>query len=690
MSSLEEFENALKDVVSSKRVSVSKMNRLSDVAKRCFENDAQMVSTLYRTHKALQPQYKVPSLYAFDALARAARSHATKHGFAGDSQPGNSATFLLKLEAILEGLFRDMMGSGVSEGKEKAKKILDIWTKSATFPPAVLTRLENVLKGDDAPGAYLVSILCSLSISLLCNPNYALLEIPAPVLDAVIEPVMHSAPPQTALNPPETPTNPTSQAASVHAALLALLSQARNVPISAQTTTNNTQPTTQVQLPQLDANQLKLFQQLTQTVNPPEITTPPIQTSFSPPPAPTLASPDITAGPSNQPTYWNHSQVPQDKSWDVGQVGRNYPISSVEEGDYHSPRGRFRGGFRSRGRGRFSDRDREGFRDRLYDRARSPGSAHGRRSRSRSPPRSRYGGGRRDVKPYSPPHRPSNTDQTDNHDVQASSSHSGVDEFGREIRPSSDDDRSMTPDDFKQGPPQSPPPATSSVGLTSAPTSVPGNRESPVPPPSQAAFATGSRSDEHHHHQDGNEVNLQSFDYSAFDPTSPTSWESLGKAWAATNGRSPTQEELMMFVMEFTIGMANQAPPSVPPVQASPQAGYGWMGEPRGGPPRGRGGFRGRGGRGGFAHNAGGGQKRWDVGGDAYAENETDAIVLGEHTNDQNGSDWAQGSHEQAQASPDGDDDGDGGQMESGGSTAGGRMQKVGDNWVFVRDDGSS
>jgi hypothetical protein len=48
--------------------------------------------------------------------------------------------------------------------QEKAKKILDIWTKSTTFPPAVLTRLENVLKGDDAPGAYLVPILCSLSI----------------------------------------------------------------------------------------------------------------------------------------------------------------------------------------------------------------------------------------------------------------------------------------------------------------------------------------------------------------------------------------------------------------------------------------------------------------------------------------------------------------------------------------------
>jgi hypothetical protein len=33
----QEFENALKDVVSSKRASVSKMTRLSEAAKRCFE-----------------------------------------------------------------------------------------------------------------------------------------------------------------------------------------------------------------------------------------------------------------------------------------------------------------------------------------------------------------------------------------------------------------------------------------------------------------------------------------------------------------------------------------------------------------------------------------------------------------------------------------------------------------------------
>jgi hypothetical protein len=51
-----------------------------------------------------------------------------------------------------------------------------------------------------------------------------------------MEPVILPAPSQAALNLPasaETPADPASQAASVQATLLALLSQASNVPMSA-------------------------------------------------------------------------------------------------------------------------------------------------------------------------------------------------------------------------------------------------------------------------------------------------------------------------------------------------------------------------------------------------------------------------------------------------------------------------
>jgi protein NRD1 len=299
--------------------------------------------------------------------------------------------------------------------------------------------------------------------------------------------------------------------------------------------------------------------------------------------------------------------------------------------------------------------------------------------------------------PYSPPHRPSIADQANVDAEVPSSQRPGVDEFGREIRPSSDDGGSMTPDDLKQRPAQSPPAVSSAPGVEPAPVS--GERvPSPATAPLQATAtsATGSSEVDKEVHPDANQSGLQSFDYSTFDPTSPASWEALGQAWAVTNGRPPSQEELMMFVMEVTVNMTSQAPPtpSGPPMQGNQRTGHaggGWMGEPRGGTPRGggrgRGAFGARGGgRGGFAYGkAGEGQALWDYGGDGYAGS-TDAIVLGEHTNTQNGLDWAQGSHEPAQSGL----DEEGGGQEGDQSASGGRMQKVGDKWVFIRNDGSS
>lgn len=74
---------------------------------------------MYRTHKALPASSKVSSLYAFDALCRAARHQVTKQGLTGDisSEQGNAATFLLKVEGVLDGLIADMISSGSSESK---------------------------------------------------------------------------------------------------------------------------------------------------------------------------------------------------------------------------------------------------------------------------------------------------------------------------------------------------------------------------------------------------------------------------------------------------------------------------------------------------------------------------------------------------------------------------------------------
>ncbi|THH27515.1 hypothetical protein EUX98_g6675 [Antrodiella citrinella] len=119
MGDLEAFESMLKEVVNAKRLSASKVGKLTEIALKNMQNDTQLVSILYRTHKTLAPPAKIHSLYAFDALSRAARNQANKKGLTKDANPGhgNAATFLLKVDGILDGLFQDMISLGLPEAK---------------------------------------------------------------------------------------------------------------------------------------------------------------------------------------------------------------------------------------------------------------------------------------------------------------------------------------------------------------------------------------------------------------------------------------------------------------------------------------------------------------------------------------------------------------------------------------------
>ena len=134
------------------------------------------------------------------------------------------------------------------------------------------------------------------------------------------------------------------------------------------------------------------------------------------------------------------------------------------------------------------------------------------------------------------------------------------------------------------------------------------------------------------------------FDLTTFDFTSPASWEALGKAWEATNGVTPTQEMLMQFVMMSSMGMGMG--------MGIGMGGFGveqpqnqWEGAQ--------------------------GSEGWSAGGPGW--NDGDVEVVGET---------------QGQEKPDVeaiDLDGDSPVLgeRSVGST--GKMQKIGDRWVFVR-----
>lgn len=263
------------------------------------------------------------------------------------------------------------------------------------------------------------------------------------------------------------------------------------------------------------------------------------------------------------------------------------------------------------------------------------------------------------MRPYSPPRRPSMAPlqaEEPKRDPPPSSHDVEKDEFGRDIRPGSPENTITASNDLPTQP-QLPPPATvvdtETVELPPALSSNDDDEMSLSPP---VAANTSSRSPDAA--TVSNEVaaqGMESFNLTTFDFTSPSSWEALGKLWQVTHGYLPSTEQLMQFVMSGGSAVVmNQQQPQ--------QENWGAWGSTHNVVHNHWSGGRGRGrGRGGHGQN-----QNWQ----SYGETgeETDAIVLGGGSGD----------------SDDGTAQTDDQIGKAGG--LGGRMQRVGDKWVFMRD----
>ncbi|CAK5267655.1 unnamed protein product [Mycena citricolor] len=236
----------------------------------------------------------------------------------------------------------------------------------------------------------------------------------------------------------------------------------------------------------------------------------------------------------------------------------------------------------------------------------------------------------------------------------------GKDEFGRDIRPASPSPE--PPDDLVAPPPKSPPAPVVSPRVEREPADAPAasNHDHQMSLPS-SVDATSLVSNKIPSKQ-----GLESFNLATFDFTAATSWETLGNLWQVTHGYPPSTEELMAFVMS-----GGQMQPSQQlshqkqqQQQVSQQQQWGRQGQPSS-----RGGFRGRGGNfrgsgrgnhGGGNHYGGGyredGGSQWQSSGSG----DTDAVVLG--------------GGQDISSIPDA-------------GASGGRMQKVGEKWLFVREE---
>lgn len=75
------------------------------------QNDTYLVTSLYRLHRNLAPSspQKIYSLYCFDSIARACRSKVKKGIGAKIEKKGTFAGFLQQMEGILDGLVEDLV-----------------------------------------------------------------------------------------------------------------------------------------------------------------------------------------------------------------------------------------------------------------------------------------------------------------------------------------------------------------------------------------------------------------------------------------------------------------------------------------------------------------------------------------------------------------------------------------------------
>lgn len=327
-------------------------------------------------------------------------------------------------------------------------------------------------------------------------------------------------------------------------------------------------------------------------------------------------------------------------------------------------RGGFRGGFR--GRGRWDDhhnRDRFRHRDRDWDASLRP-----RGSRSRSPRRPEE---RRNVRPNSPPRHDRDPRHQPELPTPPTSTH-GKDEFGRDIRMSSNSpSRSTSVEDT-----QTLAPMESSVDPTPG---VPPDYHIPVSEQLPlVAASTSAQSTETHTPSSASQQQpgLDQFDVSTFDATAPSSWEALGNMWQNTYGYPPSQEELMHFMMTGSMAVAGMVNGGF----NGAQGGQWQQGNREDHGPRHNGGWRGGRGRGNYTGGRGGLHGNYRNGGDVVEHSEpTYAIVLSGDVEPNNGpvaSNQENHTDEKAELH-------DAGQT---GGRGGGRMQRVGDKWMFVRD----
>ena len=350
---------------------------------------------------------------------------------------------------------------------------------------------------------------------------------------------------------------------------------------------------------------------------------------------PPISSPTYPGAPQS---LTNGASYPGPRRMDSGYNRFDVPSNGgYERTDFHDKqrkgfrREQSRGGHFAQGHGR-EDRpigrheereryrredDREPFPNKRYNRSQSPASR-----RTFDPRESR-----REIRPYSPPGRPSLAAIGRDSGKRASPPREpGKDEFGRDIRSPSQEPNSAPEEHLRSETRRSAEESLTPLQDPTTSTNLPTGNESSAPKSKSGG--------------------LETFNFSLFNPTDPASWKALGDAFEVTNGYLPSQEELMQVIMAqmMSMGMGMDS---------------GFMGVP----------------------NQSSAESSQEYGSASYSSwndglSNMESTDVGQAGVVKGQADIPKTTEDEPKA--------------AGTGSAGGHMQKVGDGWVFVRGDTQS
>ncbi|CAK9780502.1 unnamed protein product [Cutaneotrichosporon oleaginosum] len=597
---LKAFDALLEKTVTSSRLSGSKVKDLQELALKAVAHDHHLVTSLLKLNTSLPPAStaRISSLYVFDAIARAAKaaSKGTHTSVSTERGRGNPASLLAKMEGVvdewIQGMVDDGKGGVWSDGRDKTRKVVEIWRKGSTFPDSCVSQLAARIAAASTPGSRSpmgpVAPKTARSTTPVEPPPFHLIERYARTMGGTPESRSPAPQQQQGQLPPE---------------IMAMLGvkdkdpQPQSAPVSRQSNpaldavlANVRKPSA----PNLDTASLAALANLGATLGQ---QAPHAQYSHASGPAQSLPprpNGDRNGHPSRDasrdgrkrqrsrsperrrdrdPREWDDRRGPRDPrdlrdhdprrgSWDRDAHDRDRDRARAPPRDYRDdrdPRGPQQREYPPREhRGDPRDREREHS---DYGRDRDLGSRDREAHDPRDAPRGR-----------DPRQRDFQPDLRGPRDPRGGDARHGHRDHSHD-RPGSQEARGTLPPKPDGLPPRPTPPSSNTSLPRSLSRDMPHERDEPsrsgapgnFQPPGAGLGRSGG-------------ATLETFDWASFNPGDGGSWASLGEAWRASTGREPNQMELMQFMVAQMSGMGGAGTGAGGPEMGGGAVGGGGMG----------------------------------------------------------------------------------------------------------------